>query len=240
MANFGRLVESVIMNSDIVLMVVDARHIDMTINEKIESDVRRMGRKLIYVINKCDLVDRKQLSKIKLENSVKVSAIKKKGTLRLMGMLEGIAGDRHVTIGVVGFPNTGKSTLINALKGKRSARTSPVGGFTKGLQKVRITDRMMMIDTPGVFSHPDQKFDAVFMGAVDPDRVEDPEAAAVNVINLMRGKVESYFHVKRRADAYETLEEITLKKKILRKGGLPDTRRMAMDIIRMCQKGKIR
>src|SRR3989344_6003055 len=97
----------------------------------------------------------------------------------------------------------------------------------------------MMMDTPGVLPY-SNKTDLVLMGAVNVESLDDPEHTAMKIIQGMNGQIEKYFGVEVKEDIFETLEEIALKKNLLKKGGEPDTKRMAMEIIRMCQKGKIR
>ncbi|HLC98744.1 MAG TPA: GTPase [Candidatus Nanoarchaeia archaeon] len=238
MKNPETIVNKVIKSSDIVLIIVDARRLKESINKLIESTVRKLGKKFLYVVNKCDLVDRNDI--IRLPNSVRISAQKRMGTLNLLRRLKNMAGSRQVVVGVVGFPNTGKSTVINTLKGRKSAPTSPIAGFTKGMQKIRISKNIMMIDTPGVLPFSKKKLSYAMIGAVDPSKLKDPETVAAELIEAMDGEIEKFFGVKRGEDKIEVLEEIAKKKNILMKGGEPDTKRMAVEIIRMCQIGKIR
>ena len=63
MANFLKIVNQVIRDSDIILEVLDERFVEKTRNIEIENKVKKEGKQLIYVINKCDLVDRIALEK---------------------------------------------------------------------------------------------------------------------------------------------------------------------------------
>jgi len=51
---------------------------------------------------------------------------------------------------ITGIPNVGKSTLINAVAGRAVAKTGNEPAITKGLQKIKITDGIMFLDTPGI------------------------------------------------------------------------------------------
>ena len=118
MPNFWKLVNEVINESDIILLVLDARYIDESRNSEIEQKIRRANKEFIYVINKIDLVDEKKLRKIKIEPHIKVSSKLHKGNIQLLKKLSMISKGEKITVGVLGYPNTGKSSVINALKGK--------------------------------------------------------------------------------------------------------------------------
>ncbi len=232
MTKYDMLVNRVIANADILLIVIDARRVKESINKKLERRIINSKKKYLYVINKIDLNMPE-----KIPNSVQISAREHIGTMGLLRKIMEIGRGKEVTVGVVGFPNTGKSTVINALKGRRSAPVSSVSGYTKGLQKVRVNDKIMMIDTPGVFSY--ERKDDILIGAIDSHKVRDPEYAAAELIKKLDGLVEKYFGVAVNKDSLKTLEEIALKKHILKKGGLADVERMGAEILRLCQVGKI-
>src|SRR3989344_4401528 len=142
--SYQELVDIVLRTADIILLVIDARKVHESINRDIEKDVTKRRKRVIYVINKCDLVQKEDIKELKVKNYVRISALNHLGTTKLLKKINELARGREVTVGVVGFPNTGKSTLINALKEKKSAPTSPVSGYTKGLQKIRISNNIMM------------------------------------------------------------------------------------------------
>ncbi|MBU0930223.1 MAG: 50S ribosome-binding GTPase [Nanoarchaeota archaeon] len=233
------LVDQVIRNSDIILIVIDARMINQSINKFIADKIKKYRKRYMYVINKIDLISKQEQNKINLENSIEISARNKISTVRLLNKIRELAKGKPITVGVVGFPNTGKSTLINVLKGRKSAGTSPISGYTKGLQNIRITKDIMIIDTPGVL-HYTNDVDLLALGVLNVESLKYPEVSAVKLIELLDGKIEAYFGVERKEDSFEILDDIAIKRNILKKGGVPDTNRMAIEIIRLCQKGKIR
>lgn len=233
------LVDQVIRNSDIILIVIDARMVNQSINKFIADKIQKYRKRYLYVINKIDLISKQEQDKINLKNSIEISAKNNISTIRLLNKIKELAKGKLVRVGVVGFPNTGKSTLINVLKGRKSAGTSPVSGYTKGLQQIRITKDIMMIDTPGVL-HYTNDIDLLAIGVLNAESLKDPEMFAVKLIKSLDGKIEAYFEVERKEDLLEILDDIAIKKHILKKGGVPDTNRMAIEIIRLCQKGKIR
>jgi ribosome biogenesis GTPase A len=244
MRKYDSLVDTVVRASDVVLVVIDARRIEQSINKELEQKILSHKKKFLYVINKCDLVSKEDYDNISLFPSVKFSATEHQGSVKLLQKIMRLASKDEVVVGVVGYPNTGKSSVINALKGSHAAPTSPVSGFTKSLRKVRITQRLMMIDTPGVIPYPERSkkdnADMIIIGAIDYDKIKDPETAAMEMIAALKGKIEKFYDVKINEDPEDTLKEIALKKGMLKKRGIPDLYRAAKDILMCWQKGKIR
>ena len=244
MPNFWRIINRVIEESDVVLEVIDSRNVEQTRNIEIEDKVKRQGKKLIYVFNKCDLVDIETLKPLKkvLIPSVFVSAKDYEGTKLLRNAILKNSGSKStIFVGVLGYPNTGKSSLINALAGRSSAKTSNESGYTKGLQYIRVSAKIKLIDTPGVI--PYREKDENKHGStsvIDYSKVKDPEDVALNIIRENPALVEDYYDVEMNEDVDETLENISRKLSHLKKGGIPDTKRTARMILQDWQKGKIR
>ena len=70
-----------------MLLVGDARHPELTINKMLENRLKKLGKKFIYVMNKCDLITREELIAIDMPNCVKISAIKRDHTKDLRKMI---------------------------------------------------------------------------------------------------------------------------------------------------------
>jgi len=243
MANFWKLVDSVIAEADIILMVVDARIIEKTRNKEIEQKVASAGKILLTVINKADLVDKALLEPYKktLHPCVFVSAQKFYGMTMLRHAILKYSKGESVTVGVVGYPNTGKSSIINALKGRASAGVSSQSGFTKGKQNVKVDSKIMIIDTPGVLSETDTKLDPRLVITASSTQTKDPEGAVYALLQTHRAKVLAYYGV---ADLPTDDEETLLEKiaeQLNRKktGGHPDTLTAAKIVLKDWQKGNI-
>ena len=240
---FWELVYRVIKESDVVLEVLDARLIDETRNVNIERIIAKENKKLIHVVNKIDLADKELVQqKLKeLTNPVFVSTKERLGTTILKRRILEIAGREEVVVGVVGYPNTGKSSVINAITGKKRARTSSTSGFTRGIQKVRASKRIMLLDTPGVIPMDDQDvIKHCLIGSKNPQQVKEPDFVAVYLIKTLHGRVERHYGVEVGEDAEETLEKITRKMNRFRKGGIPDIDSASRTIIMEWQRGIIK
>jgi ribosome biogenesis GTPase A len=246
MSNYWMIVNKVIRESDILLLVLDARLIEQTRNKDIERMVSDSRKKLIYVINKSDLINKRVLEKeIKLKNFVFISAKKRLGTGKLRDKIHALAAifdKQKVIIGVLGYPNTGKSTVINTMTGRGSASTSPESGHTKGKQLLRMTSRIYFMDTPGVIpSSEKSEFKHALVASKNASKLKDPELVAHKLFGMFQEDIEISYDIKfdKDDDTEKKLEKLAIKFKRLLKGGLPDTERMARIIVKDWQRGKI-
>lgn len=238
----------VIDDSDILLLVLDSRLIDDTRNAEIEDKVRKRDKPLIFVLTKCDLVDKNKVEKEgkKLNPSVFISSTARLGLSKLRERILIEAGKAKVSfdkirVGVLGYPNVGKSSLINAMKGKKSAPTSVTSGFTKGVQKIRTDNRLYMLDTPGVIPYKEKdRMKHTMIGTIDYMKAKDPDLVVMELMERFPGKVEAYYEVFENEDKEETLEDIARKRNILKRGKEPDVMRMARMILAAWQKGDIK
>lgn len=234
MANFQNLVKKVIEQSEILLLVVDARRLELSINQELEEKVEAAGKKYLYVVNKIDLLTPAQVRKLKLpQHSIVVSAQKHQSTMTLLRRINGLARGGEVVVGVIGYPNTGKSTLINAMKGRHSASTSSVSGHTKGLQRIRVNKNILLIDTPGVFSKYDEnKTERLHIGVLDPSKIKDPVTEVSKLFIAHPDRVKELFGITvDENDPNDAVEQIAIKQNMLKKGGVGDLGRAAKYIL---------
>jgi ribosome biogenesis GTPase A len=249
MPNFWRIVNAVIDKSDVILEVLDARLPNLTRHMEVEDKVGRSRKKIILVINKVDLIGQKQAEEIKKRLSkefpvVFVSSIEHLGTKILRDKIHAVANKENIIVGVLGYPNVGKSSVINVLKGRKSASTSSQSGHTRGLQKIRITKRIMMLDTPGVlpFTEKDET-KHVLIGTKMFSHVKDPDIHACGIINMCdkmsRNIIPDFYDIKPGKDAYETIEAIAKRRNMKIKGDQLNIDRAAREIIKDWQTGRI-
>ncbi|MBU1975013.1 MAG: 50S ribosome-binding GTPase [Nanoarchaeota archaeon] len=242
--NFWDIVNRVIHEADVILLLLDSRLIDETRNPEVESKVRAAKKPLIYVMTKCDLVDKRKLEKVNLKPSVFISAKEYLGTTKLREriIIEGkkVFKTKHVLkVAVLGYPNVGKSSLINALKGKSSAPVSSISGFTKGLQKIKADNRIMFLDTPGVIPYMEKDSNKhALIGTVDFNRVKNPDLAIMDLMEKCPGVIESHYGVEVSDDFDHTIELIAKKFKLIKKGAEPDIERTSKMILKDWQTGK--
>lgn len=71
--------------------------------------------------------------------------------VQLIKQLSKVEGtNRAVTVGLIGYPNVGKSSVINSLKRMKACQVSSVAGSTKCLQEVKLDKQVKLLDCPGV------------------------------------------------------------------------------------------
>lgn len=257
---FPELAEKIVQMSDIVLEVLDARFIKETRNPELEEQIKKQKKKIIYVMNKSDLID---LRKVKndeeitnLSPKVFVSCITRKGGKELRNKIKITSYtitnpmDRalnKVTVGIIGFPNTGKSSVINFLVGKPAAGIGADAGFTKGIQKVNLTSNIVLIDSPGVIpnkQYSSSSLDAFSkhakVGARSYSQVSNPEVVVSNLVKEFPEVFDKFYGIDTKGDAEILVEELGRKRGFLKKGNEVDEDKTARFILKEWQEGKIR
>jgi len=242
-------VRRAIKDADVILEVLDARDPPAFRNLDIEKKIIGSGKKLILVINKVDLVPREVAEKWKREfekefPTVCISARYRLGTLKLRKLIYKLAPKDTdvIRVAIIGYPNVGKSSIINILKGKHGAPTSSIPGFTRHAQIFK-RGRLIILDTPGVYPVEDP-FELVYKGAVRVEQLEIPEKYAIKLIEYLKS-LDPYVVKKHYGDDVDDekpekiLEKLAIKMKKFMRGGIPDIRAAARKILYDWINGKI-
>ncbi|KAK7863424.1 hypothetical protein R5R35_006503 [Gryllus longicercus] len=148
-----------------------------------------------------------------------------------------------VTVGVVGMPNVGKSSVINSLKRSRSCHVGAIPGVTKKMKLVQLDSKIKLIDSPGVV-YADKKSDNshnALKNAVRSETLIDPVSAASSILlRVNKDQMREQYKI----DNYSTVDEFfcILAKRFgcFRKGGIPDPQRAARILIDDWNRGKIK
>lgn len=169
-----------------------------------------------------------------------------KGHKRVVGMTQWLKLTKKAHVGVVGYPNTGKSSLINVLTNRSVSRASPQSGFTKGIQKIRFDKDTLILDTPGVIekdSAEEEKKDRlarhIKIGARTHSHVKDPQLIVTNLFKDYSGEIESYYKIKSEGDIEKFFELLGRERGFLAKGNIVDEDRTARLVLKDWQSGAI-
>lgn len=252
---FPKVVKEMIRTCDIILEVLDARFIEQTRNIEIENLIKKNNKKIIYILNKCDLVDIKNLIKNieldQLEPYVFLSTYKKIGRSKLITKIKievkRLKLNKTARVGVIGYPNTGKSSLINFITGRGAAKTAPESGFTKGIQKIRLTDGIHILDTPGVIPDKENATDIpsdlkkhAMIGVKTYDKVKNPDFVVSELMKSYPNIFEKFYNIEANGDSELLIETLGRKKHWLLPRNIVDIDKTCRFILRDWQEGKIK
>ncbi len=179
---------------DAVIEVIDAR-IPVSSRNPIIDEITK-GKERIIAFNKSDLSDpvendRWIASFLEQDiTAIPLNANRGDGIDRLLNSLNKVEtkGGRKCRMMVVGVPNVGKSSLINRLTKKKSAKVGDRPGVTKGKQWLTLDNGMMLLDTPGIlwpkFEDPKVGLDLAFCGSIK-DEILDVQDLAFELIKVL-------------------------------------------------------
>ncbi|RKP07398.1 NUC091 domain-containing protein [Thamnocephalis sphaerospora] len=242
-------------SSDVVVHVLDVRDPLGTRCRNVETYLSKEAqhKHLIFVLNKCDLVPTwvtarwvKILSReyptlafhASINNSFGKGALIQ--LLRQFGKLH--ADKKQISVGFIGYPNTGKSSIINTLRKKRVCSVAPIPGETKVWQYITLMRKIYLIDCPGVVypSPDDSEADIVLKGVVRVENLKNPEDYIGAMLERVRPEYLRRTYEVRSWDNHEDfLSKIAKKAGKLLKGGEPDLPTVAKMVLNDWLRGKI-
>ena len=120
---------------------------------------------------------------------------------------------KQISVGFIGYPNTGKSSVINALKKKKVCNVAPIAGETKVWQYITLMKRIYLIDCPGVvYPHGVSEVDTVLKGVVRVENIPAPEDYCEEVLKRVRKEfVQRTYKIFDWTDHIDFLEKLALK-----------------------------
>lgn len=245
----------VIDSSDVILHVIDARDPLGTRCRHVEKYLATEAphKHLVFVLNKIDLVPsstaaawirvlQKDHPTCAMRSSLK-NPFGRGSLIDLLRQFSILHKDRkQISVGLIGYPNVGKSSIINALRGKAVAKVAPIPGETKVWQYVTLMKRIYLIDCPGIVppNHNDTPQDLLLRGVVRVENVEHPEQYIPAVLKKVKTHhMERTYELKGWKDHIEFLELMARKSGRLLKGGEPDVDGVAKMVLNDFMRGKI-
>lgn len=243
--------------SDVVLHVIDARNVPGTRCTMIEKHIAKNAshKHLVFVLNKIDLVPNwvakrwiGELSKVRPTIAFHASLTHAFGKGALISLLRQFGklhqDKKQISVGVVGYPNCGKSSVINTLISKKSCKVAPVPGETKIWQYITLFKRISLIDCPGVVvdTAGDSETDSVLKGVVRAERLENPEDFIDAIQEAVRREhIAAQYGIAKDSweNSTELLEAVAKRAGRLLKGGEPCLRSAAIMLINDFQRGRL-
>ena len=262
MTKAKRMMQEDIKLIDLVIELVDARVPMSSRNPDIDELGKNKAR--LILLNKSDLAEEKQNDawaqyfKEKGFFVVKVNSKKGGGIKSIQGVIQEACKEkterdrkrgilnRPVRAMVVGIPNVGKSTFINALAGKACAKTGNKPGVTKGKQWIRLNKNVELLDTPGIlwpkFEDQTVGLRLACIGSIK-DEILNKEELAVEIIKFMKlhysGVLSEKYDIMESDDLYQCLADIAKSKHCLLRGNELDIAKAAVLLIDDFRDGRL-
>lgn len=244
----------VVDSADVLLQVLDARDPMGTRSKYIEEFLRKekKHKHLFFILNKVDLVPiwvtQRWVAILSAEYptiAFHASMTHPFGKGALINLLRQIGklhvDKKQISVGFVGYPNTGKSSIINALRSKKVCNVAPIAGETKVWQYITLMKRIFLIDCPGVV-YPSAETDTekVLKGVVRVELVTNPEDYVEEVLKRVRKEyIDKTYNIKTYDNHIDFLEQLAKKSGKLMKGAEPDVNTMAKMVLNDWQRGKL-
>lgn len=172
---------------------------------------------------------------------------------------------RSVKVGIIGYPNVGKSSVINALMSRMGGRgaAAPVGaeaGVTTSIREVKLDNKLKLLDSPGIVfagaqegskeSKVQQQARLILLNAIPPKEIDDPVPAVTLLLKRLSSSEELFtklmevydlppLHTVGNDRTTDFLVQVARKRGRLGKGGVPNLHSAAQTVINDWRDGRI-
>lgn len=244
---------------DLVIELIDSRIPISSRNPIINELVG--DKKRIVLLGKADLADEGETERWKRffrkggHETIAVDARSGENLNKLFAVLDEIQKEKNqakqmnrpIRMMIVGVPNVGKSSLINRLIGKKSAKTGDKAGVTRGKQWVTLQNGMQLLDTPGILwpKFQDQRVGLylAFCGSIR-DEILDTQDLAYELIKVLETRYPEALMSRYKLDeiypeTLENMDAIAMKRGFLMQGKRIDYERTGRTVIDEYRSGKL-
>ncbi|KAG8451503.1 hypothetical protein GDO86_003638 [Hymenochirus boettgeri] len=244
----------VVDSSDVIVQVLDARDPMGTRSPHIETYLKKekAWKHLIFVLNKCDLIPawatKRWVATLSQEyptlafHSSLTNPFGKGAFIQLLRQFGKLHSDKkQISVGFIGYPNVGKSSVINTLRSKKVCNVAPIAGETKVWQYITLMRRIFLIDCPGVvYPSGDSETDIVLKGVVQVEKIKSPEDHIEAVLERAKPEyIKKTYRIESWENAEDFLEKLAFRTGKLLKGGEPDRQTVSKMVLNDWQRGRI-
>ena len=244
---------------DVVIEVVDARLPEASTNPLVRELRLQRQRPCLKVLNKSDLADpeatKAWIAWYDRQPGVKAVAISSRNAgevARLPGLCQGLAPHRsdntkQLRMMIMGIPNVGKSTLMNALVRRRIAKVGDEPAVTKSQQVYQLSVRQSITDTPGLMwpkiEHESDGLMLAASHAIGRNAIIDEEVA-VFLADLLLARYPALLSVRygftvQGMDGVAVVEAVARKRGLRARGGEPDFEKASSVLLQDYRDGKL-
>lgn len=244
--------DTVIAQTDFIIEVLNARNPLGTQNYTMEEFVHENRPKIniFIVLNKADCIPDDVLHewvafyRYRHYHVNTVSAKYNRGVRELLSDLRHAIFQEGSNILIVGYPNVGKSSLIEALtKGSKKAGVSSTAGFTRSIKRIKLNDRIYLIDTPGVIPiDENDETEIAIKACMVADKIQFPESVVESIMQLVPiEKFENLYGVnlERPINYMNLIEVVGRRLGRLKSGGIVNEPEVLKHIIRDWQNNRL-
>ena len=248
---------------DIVVEVVDARIPLASINPDIQEYIKEKTK--IVVLNKADLADENETKNwVKKYNSQGITAVEVEASngkniqsvvnkikveyekIKEKYIQKGRIG-KSIRVMVIGIPNVGKSTFINSLAKRNTAKVGNKPGVTKQKQWIKIDNNIEIMDTPGMLwprlDNQEYAMHLAFCGTIGENSIDNEEIAYYLLEYLIKNypnRIEERYNIKiENKETMEILEEIARRRGAIVSGGNINMQKISDIILNEFRSGKL-
>ncbi|XP_061353321.1 guanine nucleotide-binding protein-like NSN1 [Gastrolobium bilobum] len=231
-------------------LVLLLNKIDLVPREAVEKWLKYLREELPTVAFKCSTQQQrsnlgwKSSKKAKSSNILQLSDCL--GADTLLKLLKNYSRSheikKSITVGLIGLPNVGKSSLINSLKRCHVVNVGATPGLTRSMQEVQLDKNVKLLDCPGVVMLKTQENDAsiALKNCKRIEKLDDPISPVKEILKLCPARLlVTLYKIPSFDSVDDFLQKVATVRGKLKKGGIVDIEATARIVLHDWNEGKI-